>query len=166
MLGVFQFTSRAKAGRRDARPTRASARPVGDRAGSIAAGLIAAALLAAPSGPVRAGATADRGVGEGTRQAGHAAETAAVTTPSFPRSPDEASLPSGTLEAAGSEARVSTSPEGPSNARPPGGRVPRAMRVLDDDPPLTRAAARLRVETMSPARWLEHYGPVTVERRE
>lgn len=62
--------------------------------------------------------------------------------------------------------RVSTSPE----AHPVGSsattRPARPMRVIEDEPPLTRAAARQRVESMSPAQWLERFGPVVVERRE
>lgn len=64
------------------------------------------------------------------------------------------------------EARVSTSPEDHALSNAPAERPARPMRVLEDEPPLTRAAARQRVETMSPARWLERFGPVTVERHE
>ncbi len=35
-----------------------------------------------------------------------------------------------------------------------------------DLPPLTRAAARLKIEQMSPVRWLSHYGAVSVSQSE
>lgn len=64
------------------------------------------------------------------------------------------------------EARVSTSPEDHASSTAPALRPARPMRVRSNEPPLTRAAARQRVETMSPARWLERFGPVVVERSE
>ncbi|MBK7949028.1 MAG: hypothetical protein IPK00_09840 [Deltaproteobacteria bacterium] len=81
-----------------------------------------------------------------------AAETGPMATPAIPG-------PTG-------EARVSTSPEEHTSSTAPALRPSRPMRVLSNEPPLTRAAARQRVETMSPARWLERFGPVVVERHE
>jgi hypothetical protein len=62
------------------------------------------------------------------------------------------------------KALVSTSPDVHSSAIAVADR-PRPMQVIEDEPPLTRAAARQRIETMSPTRWLERFGPVTVDRR-
>lgn len=45
-------------------------------------------------------------------------------------------------------------------------RTPRPMRVVVDDAPLTRAAARRRVDELSPVPWLERFGAVAVERRD
>ncbi|MEZ4282746.1 MAG: hypothetical protein R3F21_24375 [Myxococcota bacterium] len=63
-------------------------------------------------------------------------------------------------------ARVSTSPEasGPS----PFAIEPPTPRTSDDDglPPLTRAATRRRVESISPVPWLARFGPVSLERHE
>ena len=59
---------------------------------------------------------------------------------------------------------VSTSPVqlGHAAVGPPGpSRVERA-----DAPPLTRAAAQQRIETMSPEAWLAGFGSVRVERRD
>ncbi|MFO0689880.1 MAG: hypothetical protein U0900_14380 [Myxococcota bacterium] len=61
--------------------------------------------------------------------------------------------------------RVSTSPEDHPPASAATARPARPMRVVEDEPPLTRAAARQRVESMSPAQWLERFGPVVIERR-
>lgn len=69
-------------------------------------------------------------------------------------------------EAEATDARVSTSPEtneaAPSPARP--------ASVLANGaaapPPLTRAAARQRVESISPVPWLARFGPVSLEHRE
>lgn len=69
--------------------------------------------------------------------------------------------------------RVSTSPDVPgsaSNVRVASTAVPatapgQPMRVRDDSLPLTRAATRQRVESMSPRRWLLHYGDVRVHDR-
>jgi hypothetical protein len=61
--------------------------------------------------------------------------------------------------------RVSTSPDentalaSPPPASPQSGDAGNAI-------PLTRAAARRRVETISPVAWLTRFGPVSLERRE
>ena len=64
------------------------------------------------------------------------------------------------------EARVSTSPEatvsGTDVAGRPSGPDP---ALAAEPPPLTRAAARRRVETISPVPWLARFGPVALERR-
>lgn len=65
--------------------------------------------------------------------------------------------------------RVGASPE-----RRPAAKTPldstdprvRRMQARREAPPLTRAAARQHVESISPARWLEGFGSITVERRE
>jgi hypothetical protein len=62
---------------------------------------------------------------------------------------------------------VSTSPSGddasttldPSASR-------KTANATPDRPPLTRAATRLRIEEMSPLRWLAHYGDVSIGHRE
>jgi len=35
-----------------------------------------------------------------------------------------------------------------------------------EDPPLTRAATQLRIDEMSPTRWLSRYGHVSIDRRD
>jgi hypothetical protein len=61
--------------------------------------------------------------------------------------------------------RVSTSPEeDTARATPPQAR-PHAAQT-ENAIPLTRAAARRRVEKISPAPWLARFGPVSLERRE
>lgn len=63
--------------------------------------------------------------------------------------------------------RVSMSPEAPTT--PADRSTPsdaRAIRVGEDEPPLTRAAERERVERISPTRWLTHYGDVSIDRRD
>ena len=57
-----------------------------------------------------------------------------------------------------------------SMARPNGAIPPvtsdRHMPARPDTPPLTRAAARLRIEQMSPVRWLSRYGAVSIGQSE
>jgi len=72
----------------------------------------------------------------------------------------------GPERAPGLEARVSTSPDAQAAPATAGADPSRPMHVLDREPPLTRAAARHRIEAMSPTAWLAHYGAVTVERRD
>jgi hypothetical protein len=61
---------------------------------------------------------------------------------------------------------VSTSASPPAAPAPLAGlpNVPTAKTTSDtlDVPPLTRAATRLRIEEMSPVRWLANYGIVSV----
>jgi hypothetical protein len=64
------------------------------------------------------------------------------------------------------EARVSTSPESDSAQARATTDPSATARPADDPPPLTRAAARRRVETISPVPWLARFGPVSLERRE
>ena len=59
---------------------------------------------------------------------------------------------------------VSTSPadlvkQGSAETRP-------AAAIATDDPPLTRAATQLRIDEMSPARWLSQFGSVSIGHRE
>jgi len=61
------------------------------------------------------------------------------------------------------EKPVSTSPMTTQSSK---GDAHRALsRARTPTPPLTRAAARRRVETISPADWLARYGSVDIERR-
>ena len=91
---------------------------------------------------------------------------ALLGTPSGPIAAETGSGATTPFPGPAREARVSTSPEDHAARTAPAARPTRPMRVVDDEgPPLTRAAARRRVESMTPARWLEHFGPVTVERR-
>ncbi len=62
---------------------------------------------------------------------------------------------------------VSTSPE-PAHARDPQrGALPQtAGPGSTQGLPLTRAAARQRIETLSPLPWLSRFGPVVVEQAE
>jgi hypothetical protein len=64
---------------------------------------------------------------------------------------------------------VSTSPNPPAALAPiagsPAGQSP-VLSAAPELPPLTRAAARLRIEEMSPVRWLAHYGNVSIGQRE
>ncbi|MEZ4331141.1 MAG: hypothetical protein R3F35_05290 [Myxococcota bacterium] len=63
--------------------------------------------------------------------------------------------------------RVSTSPEtlpgAPNRTRT---RPDRRASAAEDQPPLTRAAERARIDRMSPSRWLAHFGDVSIERRD
>jgi hypothetical protein len=66
------------------------------------------------------------------------------------------------------DARVSTSPDPSTPAQsaihPP---TPGATASEDDGlPPLTRAATRRRIESISPVPWLARFGPVSLEQRE
>lgn len=64
------------------------------------------------------------------------------------------------------DARVAASPEPDASLAPaPSGPSARA-NAAEEPPPLTRAAARRRVETISPMPWLVRFGPVSLERRE
>ena len=59
---------------------------------------------------------------------------------------------------------VSTSPaeltkRGSADAQP-------ADDLRADDPPLTRAATQLRIDEMSPTRWLSRYGSVSIDHRD
>jgi len=64
---------------------------------------------------------------------------------------------------------VSTSPNPPAAFAPEAG-SPASQSpdhsVAPEPLPLTRAAARLRIEEMSPVRWLAHYGNVSIAQRE
>lgn len=63
--------------------------------------------------------------------------------------------------------RVSMSPEAlPATTSHPTATLDPTRRTPDEEPPLTRAATRQRVDRMSPTRWLAHYGDVSIERRE
>lgn len=64
------------------------------------------------------------------------------------------------------DARVSTSPDVIPTARS-AIRPPTLQTSADDHlPPLTRAATRQRVESISPVPWLAQFGPVSLEQRE
>ncbi len=67
---------------------------------------------------------------------------------------------------AAAKARVSMSAEGQAGSPPPTSAMTRRTGADDNGLPLTRAAARQRVEEMSPAAWLAHFGPVSIERHE
>lgn len=78
-----------------------------------------------------------------------------------------AALVAGPAAADRPEARVSRGPE-PIATRA-GGSVEAAApdaAPAAERPPLTRAAARQRVETISPVPWLARFGPVSLEQRE
>lgn len=59
---------------------------------------------------------------------------------------------------------VSTSPTGLTQAG--SGDRPLETAPSADDPPLTRAATQLRIDEMSPTRWLSRYGNVSIGQRE
>jgi hypothetical protein len=62
---------------------------------------------------------------------------------------------------------VSTSPSPPAApARFAGVSSTPPANTAPDVPPLTRAAARVRIEEMSPIRWLANYGNVSIGQRE
>ncbi len=115
-----------------------------DRTGSVAAPWLLAGLLLA-------GPAASREAGEHP-----------VGTPGLPA----AGAARAVEDLESTEARVSTSPEtgaAQAQATPD----PSAIAApTDAPPPLTRAAARRRVETISPVPWLARFGPVSLERRE
>lgn len=144
MVGGFQFIWT----RLGAPTTRRSALP---------AGLLVALVLVA-SGPT--------GIRIGIPLGKHDSPSALrpglpdVAAPPAPDAPPSLAAPA-TLPA---KARVSMSAavDGP-NAGPGDGRRP---HDVPDDFPLTRAAARQRIESMSPAGWLAHYGAVSIERHE
>jgi hypothetical protein len=75
----------------------------------------------------------------------------------------ESAKPAGRAPTA--HARVSMSPDGHGPTDQPPQATPPAGDGLDALP-LTRAAARRRVESISPVPWLAHFGPVSLERRE
>lgn len=58
---------------------------------------------------------------------------------------------------------VSTSPESERTVDWDRGAAGRAGAASKPGPPLTRAAARQRIETLSPLPWLSRFGPVVVE---
>jgi hypothetical protein len=63
--------------------------------------------------------------------------------------------------------RVSTSPETmPEAPNRMASELDRPRRVVDDGPPLTRAATRERLARMSPTHWLAHFGDVSIERHD
>lgn len=64
------------------------------------------------------------------------------------------------------ERPVSTSPEPERAVDRDRGAPGRARSASTVGLPLTRAAARQRVETLSPLPWLSRFGPVVVERAE
>lgn len=67
---------------------------------------------------------------------------------------------------AAAKARVPMSAAEQAGSPPPASGMRRRFGAGDDGLPLTRAAARQRVEEMSPAAWLAHFGPVSIERHE
>jgi hypothetical protein len=77
-----------------------------------------------------------------------------------------AQRPNNTAKAAASESEspVSTSPGG--LARPTATEPEQLAGEDPNDLPLTRAATRRRIESMSPVTWLSSFGPVTVGRTE
>jgi hypothetical protein len=91
--------------------------------------------------------------------------------PTHGRPTGAASLPAADVaraatDAEAPDARVSTSPE--TNAATPATSRPASALAIaaDAPPPLTRAAARQRVESISPLPWLARFGPVSLEHRE
>ncbi len=64
------------------------------------------------------------------------------------------------------DARVSTSPDVIPAARVSIRPTTQPTSADDQLPPLTRAATRQRVESISPLPWLARFGPVSLERRE
>ncbi len=80
-------------------------------------------------------------------------------------------LPAGPVAAGPAEtahARVSTSPDehAATAIAPPPSPLAGVASDGEDPTPLTRAAARRRVESISPVPWLARFGPVSLERRE
>jgi len=64
------------------------------------------------------------------------------------------------------DARVSMSPEEASATNSPAAPSTQSTPKSADAPPLTRAAARQRVETISPVPWLARFGPVSLKNHE
>ncbi len=91
--------------------------------------------------------------------------------PSIAPVPPLATLPAGPVagEPVAAEApsprRVSTSPDENSGRATATQARPQAVET-ENATPLTRAAARKRIEKISPGPWLARFGPVSVERRE
>jgi hypothetical protein len=67
---------------------------------------------------------------------------------------------------AAAKARVSMSVAAHAGSPTPPSAVMRTTGTGNDQPPLTRAAARQRVDGISPAAWLARFGLVSIERRE
>lgn len=171
MVGGFQFIS-------------APRRSPGGAARAIRVGLLAAAAVAGVVAVALAVALAGSGFASTVSGIGRVASPLAPTrlpavaappATAAPRASDPMAAPPppstppsqtspGTPVAPADEAQVSMSALGaPPTARSGNGR--RAHDVPDDFP-LTRAAARQRIESMSPAGWLAHYGAVSIDRHE
>ena len=67
---------------------------------------------------------------------------------------------------AAADARVSMSPDANEAAVSPAPPSSPLAEDSSDTTPLTRAAARRRVESISPVHWLTRFGPVSLERHE
>lgn len=161
MLGGFQFTpSRPKTGSTGQRPASflgtpipatpvlARAKPIPAFVAATLAPLLAAVFLVGPlaAGPVAAESPSPKDARPRT-------EAGAADQP-------------GGTRATAAHARVSMSPEEDAAAVSPA--PPASARAGESThaTPLTRAAARRRVETISPVPWLARFGPVSLERRE
>ncbi len=70
----------------------------------------------------------------------------------------------GTLHPAHPDRSVSTSPA--ELTRRGSADAPPAGDLWANDPPLTRAATQLRIDEMSPTRWLSEYGSVSIDHRD
>ena len=141
MMGGFQsiFSMAFGTGRRTSRP--------GSRTRTAAALLAAALLYGAGPATAESPSLDDPPVQTGQRASRTGAREAGATV-------------------AAAKARVSMSAERQASSPPPASEMKRRTAAGDDGLPLTRAAARQRVEAMSPAAWLAHFGPVAIERHE
>ncbi len=86
----------------------------------------------------------------------------------LPPRPSDARTDARRADAADSmpDARVAASPDA-SEPSPTAISTPTPRQSEDDDlPPLTRAATRRRVESISPLPWLARFGPVSLEQHE
>ncbi len=113
----------------------------------MAAALLAAAILC--------------GAGRVTAESPSQAERPSHTQAANP----VAATDEGTAVAA-AKARGSMSVAAQAGSPTPTSAVKRTTGTGNDQPPLTRAAARHRVDGISPAAWLGRFGPVSIERRE
>lgn len=136
MMGGFKFIF--------VRSDRKSWRTAGHPARATAA-LLAAALLCG-AGPVAAG------------------NSPTDESPSQPTAPNRSEAVEVGTTPSDAKARVSMSPEEPAGSTRSPARSKRGAGTGEDGLPLTRAAARQRVEAMSPTAWLAHYGAISIER--
>ena len=152
MLGGFQFRS---SGPTTGALARRPDTPILARAKHLPT-FVASTLASALSAVFMVGPLAVRPV---------AAESPVRQDPGVGPAAGAAREPAGTRSAA-ADARVSMSPEENALMVSPAPASSAIAGDSADETPLTRAAARRRVETISPVRWLSRFGPVSLERRE